>query len=148
MGEWIGSSANRKGALLGGKENPDDNAIRLDRFAVEEELLVSVKSVLRFARFVRNIFIVTDSQNPIEFYSDPVFRSEKIHIIDHKDIFPEIKYLPVFDSQAIEACLHNIPGISEIFLYLNDDFFVMNDLALSDFIDPAGQMILDVEKRN
>ena len=48
-----------------------------------------------------------------------------IKIINHEEIIP--KYInPTFDSSTIECFLDKIPGIGEIFIYLNDDFFFNN----------------------
>ncbi|AQA20410.1 hypothetical protein BST95_19390 (plasmid) [Halioglobus japonicus] len=44
--------------------------------------------------------------------------------------------LPVFNSRAIESNLHRIPNLSEHFLYLNDDFFLCSDMAVTDFFTP------------
>ena len=67
------------------------------------------------------IFIVTNNQIPewlnIEY--------NKIKIVNHEEIIP--KYInPTFDSSTIECFLDKIPGIGEIFIYLNDDFFFNN----------------------
>lgn len=48
----------------------------------------------------------------------------KLQIIKHEDIIPA-EYLPVFNSNAIEIFIKNIPGLSEQFLYFNDDCFLM-----------------------
>ena len=44
-------------------------------------------------------------------------------MIDHSCLIPESDR-PVFDSGHIESYLHHIPGLSERFLYLNDDVFL------------------------
>jgi hypothetical protein len=46
--------------------------------------------------------------------------------------------LPTYNSQAIEACLHRIPGLSEHYLYLNDDFLLGREVSPEDFFTPAG----------
>ncbi len=48
----------------------------------------------------------------------------KLRIIRHEEIIPT-EYLPVFNSNAIEIFIKNIPGLSEQFLYFNDDMFLM-----------------------
>uniref|UniRef100_A0A7S3VHJ2 Stealth protein CR2 conserved region 2 domain-containing protein n=1 Tax=Dunaliella tertiolecta TaxID=3047 RepID=A0A7S3VHJ2_DUNTE len=47
---------------------------------------------------------------------------QKISFVDHTDFIPA-EYLPTFSAPAIEANLHRIPGLSENFIYQNDDFF-------------------------
>jgi hypothetical protein len=42
-------------------------------------------------------------------------------VITHEEIFLNKSHLPTFSSPAIECHLHRIPGLSDKFLYLNDD---------------------------
>lgn len=46
----------------------------------------------------------------------------KLHIVNHIDFIPE-KYLPTFSANAIELNFHRIEGLSEHFIYFNDDMF-------------------------
>ena len=48
----------------------------------------------------------------------------KLNIVNHKDFIPE-KYLPTFNSHAIEWNMHRIPGLAENFVYFNDDMFLI-----------------------
>lgn len=108
----------------------NDNA----RFENHNELYYSIHGVLKHLEWVRHIFIVTDNQTPDWFSS---LRSEKISIIDHRQIIDE-KYLPTFNSHVIEAHLHRIPNLSENFIYLNDDVFVARPLPKEHFFAPNG----------
>lgn len=108
----------------------NDNA----RFDNHNELYYSIHGVLQHLEWVRHIFIVTDNQTPDWFSS---VRSEKISIIDHRQIIDE-KYLPTFNSHVIEAHLHRIPNLSENFIYLNDDVFVARPLPKEHFFAPNG----------
>ena len=56
----------------------------------------------------------------------------KLNIVYHKDYIPS-RYLPTFNSHTIELNLHRIPGLSECFVYFNDDIFVTDTLSPSDF---------------
>lgn len=107
------------------------------RYRSEGEIFYSVASVLRFAPFVRKIFIVTDNQNPnLDKFIEKNFPENKIpiEIVDHKEIFRGYEeYLPVFNSRAIETCLFRIPGLSENYVYLNDDIFLIRPIKPSDW---------------
>jgi len=46
-------------------------------------------------------------------------------MVFHKDIFPEHIY-PTYDAATIEAFLDKIPGITDRFIYFNDDVFLNN----------------------
>ena len=43
------------------------------------------------------------------------------------------KYLPTFNSHTIELNFHRIPGLSEQFVYFNDDFLLTGPCAPEDF---------------
>jgi len=44
-----------------------------------------------------------------------------LRVVPHSALFPNQTHLPTFSSPAIEAHIHRIPGLSDKFLYLNDD---------------------------
>jgi hypothetical protein len=93
------------------------------RFESINEIVFSIQTILKFAKWINTIFIVTDNQIPP--IQQELITSGKVVIIDHKDIIPD-KYLPTFYSDVIESYLHNIPNLSDVFLYNNDDFFFLN----------------------
>lgn len=49
----------------------------------------------------------------------------KLHVVEHADFFAHPSHLPVFNSNAIEANLHRIPGLADRFVYFNDDMLVL-----------------------
>lgn len=112
---------------------------RLDQV---EEVKYSVHSILKYAKFVRNIFIVTDNQTPNFIKNKKAGEYDNVFIIDHKDIFKEdSKFLPVFSNRPIETKLYNIPGLSEHFLYFNDDMFLIKETKVSDFFIDSKPLI-------
>ena len=86
------------------------------------------RCVEKNAPWVRKIFVVTNGQKP-EWLNT---KNEKIVLIKHSD-YIEQEFLPTFNSNAIEAKLHLIPGLSEQFVYFNDDMFLINKTKPSDF---------------
>ena len=100
------------------------------------EIEFCVKSILKYAKFVRNIFIVTDNQTP-GFLKDKEKAKENfpnVFIIDHKTIFKgNEQYLPTFNSLSIETLLFKVPNLAEHFIYFNDDFFLINETTPNDF---------------
>ena len=107
------------------------------RFTSVGEIKFCIASLLRFAPFLRKIFVVTDSQNPnvSEFVSQhfPDTKTE-IVIVDHKDIYAGSEsVLPVFNSLSIETMLWRIPDLSEHYIYLNDDFLIVSPVTEDDF---------------
>lgn len=83
-------------------------------------LKYSLRSVFTYARFFRNIVIVTDDQFPP--FLDP--HHPRIRVVSHREVFDDPGALPTFNSHAIESRLHHIPGLAEHFIYFNDDFFL------------------------
>lgn len=63
-------------------------------------------------------------------------------ISPQEDIFSNKSHLPTFSSPAIETHMHNIPGLSRQFLYLNDDVMFGLDVWPDDFYSHArGQKV-------
>ena len=107
------------------------------RFNEVGELNFVVKSILKFAPFVRKIFIVTDNQIP-SFLKNKEDWSKKyldrIELIDHKEIFRNFNhYLPSFNILSIECLLYNIKDLSEHFIYFNDDTFLVKPTNVDDW---------------
>ncbi len=95
--------------------------LEANRFREWNELLFSLRSVYRFAPWIRTIHVVTDAQIPYWLNTS----HPRVRIVDHRDLFPDpATQLPNFNSLAIESVLHRIPGLSEHFLYFNNDWCV------------------------
>lgn len=91
------------------------------------------RSVEKYASWVNHIYLVTDNQVPE--WLDTT--NEKITIIDHTQIIDQ-KYLPIFNSSAIELNIHKIPNLSENFVYFNDDMFLNKRVTPNDFFSKDG----------
>lgn len=103
------------------------------RFTSHDELRFVLRSLHYYAPYVRKIHIVTDDQCPEWLdVSHP-----KISLVDHRDII-DPQYLPNFNSDAIESCLWKIPGLSERFIYFNDDMLLMAPTSRLTFYTPNG----------
>ncbi|EMY35719.1 transferase, partial [Arthrobacter crystallopoietes BAB-32] len=87
------------------------------RFTNRNELKYSIRSLRMFAPWIRKIFIVTAGQTPDWF----VQADDAVEFVSHESLFPRKSVLPTFNSHAIETVLHRIEGLSEHFLYFNDD---------------------------
>ena len=99
-----------------------------ERTMNNDELKYSLRSLEKYANWIRNIYIVTDEQVPDWLNTN----NPRIHIVDNKDIIPS-QFLPTFNSNVIEFGLHNIKGLSEHFLYGNDDMMFGNPVDPEDF---------------
>jgi glycosyltransferase involved in cell wall biosynthesis len=103
------------------------------RFLDRDELRYSFRSIHLFAPWVRRIHLVTAGQVPDWLDTD----HPMVHLVDHTDILPA-DGLPVFNSHAIETSLHTIQGLSEQFVYFNDDVFLGREVRPERFFNPAG----------
>jgi hypothetical protein len=104
------------------------------RYASRDELRYSLRALHCFAPWIRHIFLVTDDQVPAWLDTG----NARITVVSHKEIFGDTGTLPTFNSQAIESRLHRIPGLSEHFLYLNDDVFLGRPVGPELFFTPGG----------
>lgn len=103
------------------------------RYTDHDELRYSLRSLQMYAGFVRHVYIVTDGQVPPWLDTS----APGVTVVDHHDIIPA-DALPVFSSRAIESRLHHIPGLSERYVYLNDDMFVGRPVTPDRFFHANG----------
>ena len=78
--------------------------------------------------FAGTIYLVVSGESQVPQWVD----RSKVKVVFHRDIIPE-EYLPVFNSTAIEMFLHRIPGLSENYIYFNDDIFPLLPCVEEDF---------------
>jgi len=110
----------------------DDSSTAVRRFRDNDELRYSLRSLERFAPFVRNVYLVTNGQVPAWLdRSHP-----RLRLVRHEEIFPSLDQLPTFNSFAIEMHLHRIAGLSRRFLYFNDDFLLGSPLSPEELLPP------------
>lgn len=108
-------------------------ALLESRFRQFDELRYSLRSVERYAEWVRNVFLVTDRQRPHWLTES----GTNLKLVDHREILPA-SAMPTFNSHAITASLHRIPGISDQFLLFNDDVLLGRPVAPELFFQDNG----------
>ena len=100
-----------------------------NRYRDNGELQYSMRSIEKYAPWVRRIYLVTSGQVPAWLdLSNP-----RVQVVTHAEIFPNPAHLPVFSSPAIEVHLHRIPGLAPRFIYFNDDVMLGADVWPDDF---------------
>lgn len=112
------------------------------RYVNNDELKYSLRSVSLYAPWIRQIFIVTDNQVPSWLDTS----NPKIKIIDHTEILPP-ESLPCFNSSLIEHFLYKIPGLTERFLFSNDDMYLNKPVRPEDFFTPEGLPIVRLTRK-
>lgn len=120
-----------------------DGDSRDSRYRDWENLKYWFRGVEKFAPWVNNVFFVTCGHYPEWLNLD----CPKLKFIKHDEFIPS-EYLPTFSCRPIEFNLHRIPGLSEKFVYFNDDMFLINRVEPSDFFIkglPCDSAILDCQ---
>lgn len=119
--------------------NDASDAVSETRFASNDEIYYNIASILKYVPFCRHILIVTDRQQPEflnEFVAQGLCDTNKIRVVDHREIFAGFEqFLPTFNTRSIESMLWNIQGLSDYFIYLNDDFFFNASAQVEDFLE-------------
>lgn len=121
------------------------DAVSATRFASNNEIYYNIASILKYVPFCRHIYVVADNQRPEfidEFAAQGLCAVDKIRVVDHREIFRGFEeYLPTFNTRSIESMLWNIDGLSDYFIYLNDDFFFNVPAQLEDFLKAENLVI-------
>ncbi|WP_341643305.1 hypothetical protein [Thauera sp. SDU_THAU2] len=108
----------------------DIGRIDPDRFEqTDGELKYSLRSVA-FRPWARRIHIFSNCAPP-----DWFRETDRIRWVRHEEVVAET-HLPLFNSHAIETFLYEIPGLTENFIYFNDDFFLSAPSAAVGFPRP------------
>ncbi len=110
--EWI----NRRKQYLNTAENAFETSNM--RFQNWDSLHLWFRSIEECMPWVNKIFLLTCGQVPEKIdFSNP-----KVELVFHRDFIPQ-EYLPTFNVNTIEMNMHRIKGLSENFIFFNDDVF-------------------------
>lgn len=126
--EWL----RHRAACAGQAYHPE--SANAARYVSRDELRYSLRSLRQYSPWLRTIYVVTDDQVPPWLDTS----APGLRIVSHKEIFSDPSLLPTFNSHAIESQLHHIDGLSEHFLYFNDDVFLGRLTAPQDFFVANG----------
>ena len=102
------------------------------------------RGIEAFAPWVRNVYFITYGHLP-KWLND---KHPKLCIIRHEDYIPQ-EWLPTFNSHCIELNFFRIPGLSEQFVYFNDDTFITKNVQPKDFFikgKPCDSAVLFVHR--
>ncbi|CAN5465513.1 stealth family protein [soil metagenome] len=103
------------------------------RYRQIDELKYALRSVHAYAPWIRRIFIVTDSPRPVWLAEHP-----HVTLVRSEEFFADPSVLPTHNSHAVESQLHHIEGLSEHFIYSNDDMFFGRPVRPEMFFSPGG----------
>jgi hypothetical protein len=105
--------------LEGLSPDPHDQELGDDlRHRHMNEIVYAIRSAGRYAPWVRRIHVVVaDGQSP----PAEILAIPNVVVVPHSAFIPA-EILPTFTCRTIEAFMHRIPGLSEVFIYGNDDY--------------------------
>ncbi len=110
---------------------PDDQELGDEtRHRHMNEIVYAIRSARRYAPWLRTIYVVlADGQQP----PAEVLAVPGVEVVPHSAFIPA-EVLPTFSCRTIEAFMHRIPGLSEIFIYANDDYLFWKPTPPSFFV--------------
>ncbi|WP_100655813.1 Stealth CR1 domain-containing protein [Alteromonas flava] len=123
--------------------SPDNQQMNgTERFRDWDNLQYLFRAFETFTPWVNKIYFVTWGHLPSWLNTD----HPKLKIVRHED-FLDAKNLPVFNINAIETNFHRISGLSEHFVYFNDDTFLLKAFTPEVFFKkglPVNAMISNI----
>ncbi|WP_264214795.1 stealth conserved region 3 domain-containing protein [Leisingera thetidis] len=132
---WQQLYAAHAGSYRGGTD-----AAAMTRFHSNDELRFLLRSAAWNLPWLRRIHVVSNCAPP-----DWLDRGHPgIAWVDHAAVLAPAD-LPTFNSHAIEAGLHRIPGLSRRFLYANDDMFFCRPQEKAGFFAASGASLAFLE---
>ena len=124
--------------LTSGKYGSMNSDARYQQFG---EIYYAIHSLRKYAPWVRHVYLLTDEQTP-DWLTRDKQNALGVIMVDHKEVFHGFeKALPTFNSRSIESMLNNIPGLSDRFLYLNDDIVLVAPTTPEDFFYNDGLVV-------
>lgn len=100
------------------------------------------RGVDKYTPWVNKVHLITNGQYPKWLNVE----HPKLNLVRHED-YMDSDDLPVFSSHPIELNMHRIKGLSEHFVYFNDDMFIKAPIKKSQFFKnglPRDSSVLNV----
>ena len=108
--------------------DPDYDPNQVARFRDWDNFHFWFRAVEKFAPWVHKFYLVTWDTIPKWLNTE----HPKVEVIHDRDIIPN-GFAPAFGPNPMETNLHRIPGISEHFVFFNDDMFLLQPVEPNDF---------------
>lgn len=115
-----------------------------DRYVLSNEVKLNLVSLTSFSSdWLGHIYILSEQRFELDFLL-PEFRKIVTFIRD-SDIIP-VEYLPMFNSNVVEMYMHKIKGLSDVYLYLNDDMLLLKKFDMNRIIGDS-KMVIPMDRR-
>ena len=113
-----------------------------DAIGSQTEISLCLHLIAKHMPYVRNIFLVTQRPQKPRCLSSPIL-VDLVTVVHHDEIYGvHADHLPTFNSNSIECHIGNIKGLSEQFVYFNDDVFVTRYIPPWKLFDQKGRAIV------
>lgn len=99
------------------------------RFRDFDTLKFVLRSIEKNCPWYNKIYLITEGHYPTWLN----IHHNKIVLVTHDELYYDATNLPIFNSSSIEMNLANLKGLSEHFVYLNDDTIILNPINKSRF---------------
>ena len=90
---------------------------------------LQVECIRKYMPWVHRIYLLLARESQVQEWMRDI---DQCSIVFHRDFIPA-EFLPCFASPCFEMFLGRIPGLSEQFIYANDDMFPLSPLKAEDF---------------
>lgn len=100
------------------------------------------RGIEQYMPWINNVFLLVQDDSHVPKW----INRNTVKIITHDQFIPK-EYLPTFNSCTIECFLHRIPGLSNFFIYGNDDTYIFNPVYPTDFFDNQYMPLNTINKR-
>jgi hypothetical protein len=123
-------------------EDPNSSPGHDRRQRDNHELLYSLRSVWKHARWVRRVYILINSDRAAPSWLRSPSWNAWIHIIDRCSLFTNPADCPTLNSHAAMSVVHRIRGLSNMFLLMDDDIFFARDVTPDFWFDRHSRPIV------
>jgi len=103
------------------------------------ELWYSLRSLEAFAPWAHYAYVLSGNPAHLPIWFQP---GKKVKIIDRCSLFDDPNDCPTNNTHACQTVVHRIPGLSERFVYMEDDYFLARPLSINDFFAANGQPLI------
>lgn len=101
------------------------------------DLLYSVRSVCKNAPWFNKLYVVISDGDEVPAYFEAIHKRKKspgakLKFVRASEVVPK-EFLPTWNSNVIESYVHRIRGLSDEFVYMNDDMYILKPVRPSRF---------------
>lgn len=92
----------------------------------------------------RKIFIIhSDNHDPPSYLNEV----DNLRFVKHSELVTDKKHLPFVQRQALWSYLHKIPDLTNLFFYMEDDYFILNRKIFDKLIDNYNNKTVFIDDR-